>query len=55
MAAATAARSSANGCSTTLHFHARDSATARKIRPDHLIFFRDEDEALKMGFRAATR
>ncbi len=43
------------GCSTTHHFHPRDSATARKIRPDHLIFFRDEDEALKMGFRAATR
>ncbi len=43
------------GCSTTRHFHARDSAIARKIRPDHLIFFRDEDEARKMGFSAATR
>jgi aspartate carbamoyltransferase catalytic subunit len=43
------------GCSTTQHFHPRDSATARKIRPDHLIFFRDEEEARKMGFRAATR
>jgi aspartate carbamoyltransferase catalytic subunit len=43
------------GCSTTQHFHARDSATARKIRPDHLIFFRDEEEARKMGFKAATR
>ncbi len=43
------------GCSTTRHFHPRDSAIARKIRPDHLIFFRDEDEARKMGFSAATR
>ena len=40
------------GCSTTLHYHARDSAVARKIRPDHLIFFRDEAEALAQGFSA---
>jgi len=43
------------GCSTTRHFHARDSAQAKKIRPDHLIFFRDEAEARAMGFSAATR
>ena len=43
------------GCSTTRHFHARDSSVARKIRPDHLIFFRDEAEAVSMGFSAATR
>ncbi|MEM7307733.1 MAG: aspartate carbamoyltransferase catalytic subunit [Planctomycetota bacterium] len=43
------------GCSTTRHFHSRESATARKIRPDHLVFFRDEEQAVAMGFSAATR
>ncbi len=43
------------GCSTTRHFHDRDSASARRIRPDHLIFFRDEAEATALGFSAATR
>ncbi|MCZ6597506.1 MAG: aspartate carbamoyltransferase catalytic subunit [Planctomycetota bacterium] len=43
------------GCSTTRHFHACDSATARQIRPDHLVFFRDEEEAAKLGFSATTR
>jgi aspartate carbamoyltransferase catalytic subunit len=28
------------GCSTTGLYHERDSATARQIRPDHLVFFR---------------
>ena len=27
------------GCSTTRHFHQRDSMAVRKIRPDHLVFF----------------
>ena len=40
------------GCSTTRHFHSRHSAAARKIRPDHLIFFRDEAEAAALGFSA---
>ncbi len=43
------------GCSTTRHFHSRESATARKIRPDHLVFFRDEEHAAALGFSAATR
>jgi aspartate carbamoyltransferase catalytic subunit len=43
------------GCSTTRHFHARDSSSARQIRPDHLIFFRDEAEASALGYSAATR
>ncbi len=43
------------GCSTTRHFHTRDSAAARKIRPDHLVFFRDENEAEARGYVAATR
>jgi aspartate carbamoyltransferase catalytic subunit len=41
------------GCSTTRHFHQRESATARKIRPDHLVFFRNEEQATAMGFSAA--
>ncbi len=43
------------GCTTTRHFHPRDSATARKIRPDHLVFFRDEAQATALGFSATTR
>ncbi len=43
------------GCSTTRHFHPRDSAVARKIRPDHLIFFRDEEQARSLGYSAAQR
>ena len=43
------------GCSTTRHFHATDSPTARKIRPDHLVFFEDEEQARSMGFSAAAR
>jgi len=40
------------GCSTTRHFHAPDSPPVRKIRPDHLIFFHDEEEARALGFTA---
>ncbi|MAB81295.1 MAG: aspartate carbamoyltransferase catalytic subunit [Planctomycetes bacterium] len=42
------------GCSTTRHYHPRDSASARRIRPDHLVFFRDEAQATALGF-SATR
>ena len=42
------------GCSTTRHYHERDSASARRIRPDHLVFFRDEAQAAALGF-SATR
>ena len=38
------------GCSTTRNFHAKDSAAARKIRPDHLIFFSDQVAAESAGF-----
>jgi len=41
------------GCSTTRHFHRRESARARQIRPDHLVFFRDEDQARALGYSAA--
>jgi hypothetical protein len=43
------------GCSTTGLFHERESGAARQIRPDHLIFFRDEQQALALGFAAAAR
>ncbi len=43
------------GCSTTGVFHERESAVARKIRPDHLVFLRDEADALAQGFVPATR
>ena len=43
------------GCSTTRHFHLCDSPTARRIRPEHLVFFRDEREAEASGYSAALR
>ncbi len=43
------------GCSTTGVFHERESAVARKIRPDHLVFLRDEADALGQGFVPAAR
>ena len=43
------------GCSTTGLFHERDSAAARRIRPDHLVFFRDEADALAQGFATGVR
>jgi hypothetical protein len=43
------------GCSTTGLFHERDSSAARKIRPDHLVFLRDEADGLAQGFSAAAR
>jgi hypothetical protein len=43
------------GCSTTRHFHPRDSAQARKIRPDHLVFFTDEEQAMALGYSPTAR
>jgi len=43
------------GCTTTRHFHPLDSPSARKIRPDHLVLFRDLEQATALGFSAATR
>ena len=39
------------GCSTTRLFHERESQAARKIRPDHMVFFAGEEQALACGFR----
>jgi hypothetical protein len=41
------------GCTTTRHYHEKDSSTARQIRPDHLVFLRDLNEATELGFSAA--
>ena len=43
------------GCSTTRNFHPRDSASARRIRPEHLVFFEDEREAVALGYSSAGR
>jgi aspartate carbamoyltransferase catalytic subunit len=43
------------GCSTTRRYHERDSVELRKIRPDHLVFFRDLDQAECLGFEPAVR
>jgi len=43
------------GCSTTHHYHLPDSRDLRKIRPDHMVFFRDADHALASGYRAVGR
>ncbi len=43
------------GCSTTRHFHDRDSAELRKVRTDHLVFLRDAAEAIRLGFESSQR
>ncbi len=43
------------GCTTTQLLHDRASPAARKIRPDHLVFFQDEERARALGFKPATR
>lgn len=43
------------GCTTTHHFHPYDSASARRIRPDHMVFFATEAEALAAQYEPAAR
>jgi len=43
------------GCSTSRYFHAPDAGATRKIRPDHLVFFRDEVQARALGFERPAR
>ena len=43
------------GCSTTRHYHPTDSRDLRKIRPDHMVFFRDAAHAEAAGYTAAAR
>ena len=39
------------GCSSTRHYHVPESNALRKVRPDHLVFFPDEEGAKAAGFR----
>ena len=41
------------GCSTTGHYHRADSRDVRKIRPEHMVFLRDEAHAELAGFAPA--
>jgi aspartate carbamoyltransferase catalytic subunit len=43
------------GCTTTRHYHEKDSVEVRKIRPDHLVFFQDPAQAEAAGFGPAVR
>jgi len=43
------------GCSTTRHYHERDSADLRKVRTDHLVFLSDAAHAEGLGFAPAVR
>jgi aspartate carbamoyltransferase catalytic subunit len=43
------------GCSTTHHYHERDSADLRKVRTDHLVFLTDAAHAEGLGFVPAVR
>lgn len=43
------------GCSTTRIHHERDSVELRKVRADHLVFFRDATEAARLGFSPSVR
>jgi len=38
------------GCSTTRHHHLPNSRDVRKIRPEHMVFFRDAEQAEAAGF-----
>ena len=41
------------GCSSTRHYHPPESVTLRNVRPDHLVFLRDEAQASALGFTPA--
>jgi aspartate carbamoyltransferase catalytic subunit len=43
------------GCTTTGHFHESDSPAARRIRPDHMVFFESEAQATGLGFARGAR
>ncbi len=43
------------GCTTTRLYHAREAGPASRIRPDHLVFFRDEEKATSSGYRPSHR
>jgi aspartate carbamoyltransferase catalytic subunit len=43
------------GCTTTGSYHPIDAPAVRKIRPDHLVFLRDEEQARGQGFTPISR
>jgi len=43
------------GCSTSRHFHGAESPSVKRIRPDHLVFFKDRDQAEALGYTSSTR
>jgi aspartate carbamoyltransferase catalytic subunit len=43
------------GCTSTRHFHVPDSGAARQIRPERLVFFRDEAQAMGRGYTPGAR
>jgi hypothetical protein len=42
------------GCSSTRHYHRPEASALRKVRPDHLVFLRDEEAAAGLEFRPAA-
>jgi aspartate carbamoyltransferase catalytic subunit len=40
-------------CTTTGHYHDAAAPTLRRVRPDHLVFLRDEEQARALGFHPA--
>jgi hypothetical protein len=43
------------GCSTTRHHHPPEGRDLRKVRPEHMVFFRDALQAEAAGFRPTRR
>jgi aspartate carbamoyltransferase catalytic subunit len=43
------------GCSTTGHYHDPASSAVKRIRPDHLVFLRDEEQARVLGLAPVAR
>jgi aspartate carbamoyltransferase catalytic subunit len=43
------------GCTTSGHYHERDSASARKIRPEHMVLLASEAQARALGFTPPAR
>ena len=43
------------GCSTTRNYHRPESRNLRKIRPDHMVFFRDAEHAQAAGYQPVAR
>ncbi|MDP6368348.1 MAG: aspartate carbamoyltransferase catalytic subunit [Planctomycetota bacterium] len=42
-------------CTSTGHYHQAGAACLRRVRPDHLVFLRDEGQARALGFEPPQR